>query len=101
MKKTEILAVCSHPEILQTIIRLINNNPQWNGTGATDEHQALVYFTEQPFDVVLLGSGMDAASVKKLMPPCRAINPLVKFVQHYGGGSGLLSTEIYEAIASV
>ncbi|QKJ32398.1 response regulator receiver protein [Mucilaginibacter mali] len=98
MNKTEILAVCRHPEILQTIIRLINNNPEWNGTGATDEHQAMVLFTARPFDVVLMGSGMDAISADKIKPACRAINPLVKFIQHYGGGSGLLTAEIYGAL---
>lgn len=100
MKKTEVLAVCSHPEILQTIIRLINNNPEWNGTGAMDETQALALFIAQPFDVVLLGSGMDELSAGKLKPACSAINPQVKFVQHYGGGSGLLTAEIQQAITS-
>ncbi|MES2275132.1 MAG: hypothetical protein V4592_03855 [Bacteroidota bacterium] len=101
MKKVEILAVCSHPEILQTVIRLINNNPAWNGSGATNEQQALAYFTERPFDVVLLGSGMDKRSEDELRPLFMALNPQVKFVQHYGGGSGLLTGEIYEALASL
>jgi CheY-like chemotaxis protein len=98
MEKVKILAVCSHPEILQTVLRLISNNPEWHGTGADDEQQALAYFTEHPFDVVLLGSGMDEVSQDKLRPACLAINPAVKFIQHYGGGSGLLTAEIYEAL---
>jgi PleD family two-component response regulator len=95
MKKVEILALCSHPEILQTILRLINNNPGWNGTGAESEQQAIDLFTERPFDVVLLGSGMDEQSENKLKPVFTHINPAVKFIQHYGGGSGLLSAEIW------
>jgi CheY-like chemotaxis protein len=98
MEKTKILAVCSHPEILQTVMRLVNNNPEWTCTGAANEEQALTFFTEHPFDVVLLGSGMDALSEDKLRPAFLKLNPAVKFVQHYGGGSGLLICEIYEAL---
>jgi PleD family two-component response regulator len=98
MKKTEILAVCSHPEILETVLRLINNNPGWNGTGAANEQQALTLFTEKAFDVVLLGSGMDELSENRLRPVFLSLNPDVRFVQHYGGGSGLLTAEIYEAL---
>lgn len=99
MEKKQILAICSHPEILQTVLRLINNNPEWSGTGADNEEQALAYFNEKHFDVVLLGSGMDAGSESKLKPAFRQLNPSLVFVQHYGGGSGLLSAEIYGALA--
>ena len=99
MKKVEILALCSHPEILQTVLRLINNNPEWNGTGAENEQQAIDLFTERPFDLVLLGSGMDEQSENKLKPVFIQINPAIKFIQHYGGGSGLLSAEIWGALA--
>ena len=98
MKKVEILAVCSHPGILQTLLRLIDNNPGWNATGAESEQQALTYFSEKPFDIVLLGSGMDEVSEDRLGPACLAINPAVKIIRHYGGGSGLLSGEIYQAL---
>ena len=98
MKKVEILALCSHPEILQTVVRLINNNSGWNGTGAETEEQAIALFKGLSFDLVLLGGGMDEASEEKLKPIFTALNPDVKFIQHYGGGSGLLSAEIYEAL---
>ncbi|GAB3914551.1 response regulator receiver protein [Mucilaginibacter boryungensis] len=98
MKKVEILAVCSHPGILQTLLRLIDNNPGWNATGADNEQQALAYFNEKSFDIVLLGSGMDEVSEDRLRPACLAINPAVKIIRHYGGGSGLLSGEIYQAL---
>ena len=94
--KTEILAICSHPEILPTMVRLINNNPQWNGTGVISEEEALAEFSQRSFDLVLLGAGMDAASEVRL----RSAYPDLRFIQHYGGGSGLLSGEIYEALAA-
>jgi hypothetical protein len=96
--KIRILAICSHPEILQTIVRLLNNNAQWLGTGAINDEEALALFTNQEFDVVLLGAGTDADTLIRLKPAMQAINPSVKLIQHYGGGSGLLSAEIYEAL---
>lgn len=94
MKRVEILAVCSHPEILQTILRLIGNNPEWSATGAETEEQALKLLGIQNFDLVLLGSGMDENSAGRL----KTAAPGIKFIQHYGGGSGLLSAEIYGAL---
>jgi hypothetical protein len=99
MEKVQILALCSHPEILQTVIRLVNNNPGWQATGAASEEQAIGLFKENPFELVLLGGGMDERSEDKLRPVFIAINPAVKFVQHYGGGSGLLSAEIWGALS--
>lgn len=94
MEKIAILAVCSHPEILQTILRLVNNNPDWNATGAETEEQAFTMLNKQHFDLVLLGSGMDENSAARL----KTIAPEMKCIQHYGGGSGLLSAEIYGAL---
>ena len=98
MSKVQILALCNHPEILPVIIRLVNNNPEWNCTGAETEEQAIALFKETPFDLVLLGSGMDGFSEDRLRPVFLATNPNVRFVQHYGGGSGLLACEIFEAL---
>lgn len=94
MEKKEILAVCSHPEILQTIIRLINNNLEWNATGAATEAEAIEQCATRHIDLVLLGSGMDDNSAARL----KAAQPGIKLIQHYGGGSGLLSAEIYGAL---
>lgn len=94
MEKVEILAVCSHPEILQTILRLVNNNPAWKATGAATEQEALEQLTSRSFRLVLLGSGMDETSAGRLI----TAHPEVTVIQHYGGGSGLLFAEIYGAL---
>lgn len=96
MEKKEILAVCSHPEILQTIIRLINTNPEWNATGVTDVIEAVALCGANHFDLILLGSGMDDDSAAQL----KEVYPDIKLVEHYGGGSGLLSAEIYGALGN-
>ncbi len=99
MNKTAILVVCRHEQILQTIIRLINNNPQWHSEGAISDEDAIGLFLAGRFDLVLIGNGINEASESKLRAACTAHSPGVTFIQHYGGGSGLLSAEIYGALS--
>src|SRR5471030_613098 len=99
MNKIEILIICRHPEILQTVVRLINNNPDWNATGAETDEEALAAFNQTRFKLVLFGGGVDEIAEAKLRPAFLAINPAVLMAQHYGGGSGLLAAEIYQALA--
>jgi hypothetical protein len=98
MEKTEILVVCRHEGILQTILRLINNNPAWNATGAVTDDDALAAFASQHFKLVLMGSGIEKDSDDKLRAAFTEQSPGIAIVQHYGGGSGLLAAEIYEGL---
>src|ERR1700733_6652750 len=98
MNKIEILVIGRHPEILQTVIRLVNNNQEWNATGCGTDEEALAAFTNNAFRLVMLGGGIEKESEDKLCNAFRALNPQITIIQHYGGGSGLLSAEIYEAL---
>jgi len=40
MSKIEILVIGRHPEILKTVIRLVNTNAEWNATGAGTDEEA-------------------------------------------------------------
>jgi len=100
MSKVEILVVCRHEGILQTIVRLINNNPDWHAIGAVTDDEAITAFDAQAFKLVLLGSGIKKESDEKLRSYFTSKQPGIVIVQHYGGGSGLLSAEIYEALAA-
>jgi len=98
MNQTQILVIGRHPEILQTVVRLVNNNPDWNATGCITDEDAKAAFNRQAFALVLLGGGIEPSSEDSLSTYFRSSNPGIKIVQHYGGGSGLLSAEIYEAL---
>ncbi|HEY8780873.1 MAG TPA: hypothetical protein VIM16_04595 [Mucilaginibacter sp.] len=98
MSQIEILVICRHEGILQTVVRLINNNPDWHATGAVADSEALAAFSRRYFKLVLLGSGIERESEDKLCVAFRVQNPDVIIVEHYGGGSGLLSAEIYQAL---
>ncbi len=99
MSKIEILIIGRHVEILQTVLRLVNNNPDWNATGAVTDEEALTVFNAQPFKLVLLGGGIEPESEEELSAAFREHNPDIIIVEHYGGGSGLLAAEIYQALA--
>ncbi|MDF2433595.1 MAG: hypothetical protein JWP44_3226 [Mucilaginibacter sp.] len=100
MSKTQILVIGRHPEILQTVIRLINNNSDWHATGAITDQEALAAFNANVYKIVLLGGGIENDSEATLCAAFRTQNPEIIVTQHYGGGSGLLFAEIYQALGS-
>ena len=99
MQKIQILVICHHEEILQTILRLINNSERWEAVGTADDEKAVELFHQHPFDLILLGSGISEEAEKKLRKIFTHQNPQIKIIQHFGGGSGLLSNEIEAALA--
>jgi len=101
MEKTEILVVGRNPEIVQTVVRLINNNPAWNATHALTDADAISLFQNQPFTLVLLGGGIEPASDILLREAFTSHNPNIPIIQHYGRGSGLLATEINMALSGL
>ncbi len=98
MNKVEILVICRHEGILQTIVRLVNNNPEWHAIGAVTDGEAITAFDTHAFKLVLLGSGIEKESDEKLRLYFVSKQSGISIVQHYGGGSGLLAAEIYEAL---
>ncbi|WP_121377451.1 hypothetical protein [Flavobacterium endophyticum] len=93
-----ILYIGRHPEILETVVRLINNNEDWFGAGAETDETAMELFQSINFHIVLLGCGIEPESEEKLRTFFATTNPNCRIVQHYGGGSGLLKNEILSAL---
>ena len=98
MKKINILYIGRHPEILATVVRLLNQNEQWQGVGALTDAEAKELFIHNKFDIVLLGNGIDDTCENNLCSFFRAQDPSIIIIQHYGGGSGLLTGEIAQAL---
>lgn len=96
-----ILYIGKHPEILETVVRLINANENWFGVGAATDETAMDLFKQINFQIVLLGSGIEEESEEMLRDFFQLQNPACKIVQHYGGGSGLLKNEILSALEIV
>lgn len=93
MKKVEILVIGKHPEIMATILRLINNKPEWSGTGVTSVSEAIEKSNDILFNLILLGVGLSEDEKAHLKSYFN-----IPVIQHYGGGSGLLHSEICQAL---
>ncbi|MBC7747273.1 MAG: hypothetical protein H7Z76_01605 [Methylotenera sp.] len=98
METINILYIGRHLEILETVIRLINTNENWNGVGVMNDEYAKEIFLRKDFSIVLLGSGIQEESEIELCTFFKNKNPNISIVQHYGGGSGLLKSEILLAL---
>lgn len=93
MEDIEILVVGKHEQIMKTIIRLIDGKTQWKGHAAHTVDEAMKLAESIHFKVVLLGAGLSPDESELLKSSFT-----VPVVQHYGGGSGLLYAEIYQAM---
>lgn len=98
MKTINILYIGRHFEILETVIRLINTNENWNGLGVMNYEEAKEIFLKKDFSLVLLGCGIQEESEAELCAFFINENPNISIVQHYGGGNGLLKSEILLAL---
>ncbi|MDB5020078.1 MAG: hypothetical protein JWQ28_1205 [Pedobacter sp.] len=97
--KVKILVVCANPNILRVILRLINANEDWQGLGTSTFEEAKAPLASEKFDLLLIGSGLTQAEEQGLIEYAQSKVPNTRIIQHYGGGSGLLSAEIYQALA--
>lgn len=98
-KDIQILVVCVHEGIRATIVRLLtSHSPQWHITAAESAARALVLGNITNFDVVLLGNGLTETEEQELTHNFSAQLHSVKIIRHFGGGSGLLFGEIYQAL---
>jgi hypothetical protein len=98
MDKAQILVIGRNESIVATVERLINNNPNWKATACLTDEGAITACENQRFDLVLLGGGIDETSDIYLRKMLNERQPGIRIVQHYGGGSGLLATEINMAL---
>jgi DNA-binding NarL/FixJ family response regulator len=96
----KILVIGRHPQIMETVLRLINGQENWKGVGALTDGEAKIKFENENFDLILIGGGVEDKSEKELSTVFKGKNPTVKIVRHFGGGSGLLFNEIQQAISN-
>ncbi len=93
-----ILVIGRHPQIIETVLRLISTQSEWKAIGALADNEAIEKFNAENFDLVLIGGGVDEESERMLKTEFEKINHNIKMIRHFGGGSGLLFNEIQEAL---
>lgn len=94
-----ILIVCTNQPIAETIARLIDKIEDWRASVALSLNDALEHCYAKTYDVVLIGSGINQAQEDVLCLHLEKLDVKTPVVKHYGGGSGLLYAEIYQALA--
>lgn len=100
MEKIQILGIGRDPVVLQKLLRFINENPKWEGTGTVADETAIEVFLQRKYDLVLLIDNIEQVSRKKFESLFSFNNPDIIFVDHYGDSTDLLATEIEEALRS-
>lgn len=81
--------------------RLVANHADdWQSFTAPDLGTARQMLARHTINVVLLGAGTGEAEHVELQAVVEAAAKPTKFVYHYGGGSGLLYTEVAQALGS-
>jgi hypothetical protein len=94
MKILEFLILGKNEAILPILLRLVNATENWNGISFDDEKKAQEYFLNNKIDIVLLSSGIEDHIEKEFASFCVKHQPEVEVIEHFGGGSGLLKSEI-------
>ncbi|WAC42336.1 hypothetical protein [Pedobacter sp. SL55] len=95
---TNILIVCTNQRIAETIARLIDQREDWNAFIALSLQSALERCNAIKFDIALIGSGITATDEEEIKLHLKKLEMKTQVVKHYGGGSGLLYAEIYQAL---
>ena len=99
LQKTNILYIGRNTEIRELVVRLINKNESWNGNGAASLEEVRLQMAECLPELILLGNGLSAEDENEMRNLLNTACPGAIVIQHYGGGSGLLSGEIMEALS--
>ncbi len=97
--KTTILYIGRDAEITIVMERLLNARPEWKGICVCTDEEAVALCEKQLLDLVLLGNGINPECEKVLRAKLTTLQPGLKIIQHYGGGSGLLYGEIMSALS--
>ncbi|WET01878.1 hypothetical protein [Flavobacterium sp. YJ01] len=94
MKTLEFLLLGKNEAILAILLRLVNADENWNAVAFNNEKEAQNYFENNKIDIVLLSSGIEDHIEKEFTSFCIKNQPDVEVIEHFGGGSGLLKSEI-------
>ncbi len=94
----QILVIGRHSQIMQTILKLINEMDDYHAIGCLTDQEAMDLLKVNSIDLLLIGGGVEAKSELMLRNFVEENFPLTKVIQHFGGGSGLLFNELREAL---
>lgn len=98
MEKIQILSIGRDPVLLQKLSGFINENPKWESLATVDDEVAIEIFHQRKFDIILLIDNIEEASQKKFASVFTFNDPEIIFIRHTGDSTGLLASEIQDAL---
>lgn len=94
----DILVIGANADILEVLHRVINNQTQWKAQTIQPTIDSWPV-TLPNLKLVLLSSGLTEAQEQHIRQTVQTQWPTVPIVQHYGGGSGLLFSELKQYLS--
>ncbi|CAM3460587.1 hypothetical protein [Aquirufa ecclesiirivi] len=98
MKIHHILVVGKNEAIVALLIKLVNKYPELFALGTCELEEVPSICQKSPIDIVLFSSGLSLQQEKEMVQIVSQIHPNVKTIEHFGGGSGLLRTELNQVL---
>ncbi|GAA0541956.1 hypothetical protein GCM10009415_25020 [Chitinophaga japonensis] len=83
---------------MQVLHRLINGRENWTGKVVASTEEAITACSEAPYHILLLCAGIPEADAAVIKERLAALQPHIIIIRHFGGGSGLLESEIRAAL---
>ncbi|MHA8101117.1 hypothetical protein PQG46_04710 [Aquirufa nivalisilvae] len=101
MKIHNVLVVGKNEAIVALLIKLVNKYPELFALGTCELEEIPTICQISPVDVLLFSSGLCLAEEKDISQKVAQFHSNVKTVEHFGGGSGLLRTELNQALGLI
>lgn len=90
----KVLVVGIDQEITPTIERLINGLENYQGRACGSMEEMVEFLHTIKYDILLIGAGFDQKQEQEMQKRAKEIQPDLEILEHYGGGSGLLLSEL-------
>lgn len=87
--------VCGRNEEILAVVKRLLEKQNWTVTVCTDTLAAQKMIKEGSHDVLFLSSGLSENEENLLKKIAAQGGNTIKTIEHYGGGSGLLLSEVY------
>lgn len=81
-------------QITNVVIRLLHAMEGYSGVANNSINEMLTSLRENKYDFLLIGAGFDEEQENTIRKKAQEINPKIKILNHFGGGSGLLKSEL-------
>jgi hypothetical protein len=94
MENLRVLVLGKNQQILETLERVFIKIKFVQTSFLSNENESYYFLKENKMDAILLSSGLSSEFEISIMNYAATNFPSIKVIPHYGGGSGLLRSEI-------